>query len=83
VKEILAEGAVLFVNVPSWRGKIYLEFAAFQINLAPREEMEDHKRYYSKRELWLEIREAGFMPSTIKVKKSKFGLNISAIVQND
>ena len=83
VKEILSEKGILFVNVPSWRGKCYLEYAAFVLNLAPKEEMEDHKRYYSKRELWLEIREAGFMPSKIKVKKSKFGLNISAIVQND
>jgi SAM-dependent methyltransferase len=83
VKKILSSGGILFINVPSWKGKFFLEKAAFVFNLAPREEMEDHKRYYSKRELWLEIRQAGFLPSKIFVKKSKFGLNVSAIVKNE
>jgi SAM-dependent methyltransferase len=81
VKKILSEKGVLFINVPSWRGKYFLEKAAFNFNLAPKDEMEDHKRYYSKRELWMEIREAGFMPSKIKMRGSKFGLNVSAIVK--
>ena len=81
VRKILSSGGILFINVPSWKGKFFLEKAAFVFNLAPREEMEDHKRYYSKRELWLEIRQAGFLPSKIFVKKSKFGLNTSAIVK--
>jgi SAM-dependent methyltransferase len=82
IKSILPEGGVLHINVPSWKGKIFLELAAFNLNLAPREEMEDHKRYYSKRELWLELRKAGFMPSKIKVRTNKFGLNILASVRN-
>jgi SAM-dependent methyltransferase len=82
IKLILPEGGSLHINVPSWKGKIFLELAAFTFNLAPREEMEDHKRYYSKRELWLELRKAGFMPSKIKIKKNKFGLNILAAVRN-
>jgi SAM-dependent methyltransferase len=81
VKRNLIPESVLFINVPSWRGKYFLEKAAFAFGLAPREEMEDHKRYYSKQELWLEIRKAGFMPSNISVKGSKFGLNVTAIVR--
>jgi len=82
VRKSLSNNGVLYINVPSWRGKMFLEFAAFRLGLAPREEMEDHKRYYSKRDLWLEMRKAGFSPSKIVVSKSKFGLNISAIVRN-
>jgi 2-polyprenyl-3-methyl-5-hydroxy-6-metoxy-1,4-benzoquinol methylase len=82
VRMLISDEGVLFVNVPSWRGKMFLELAAFRLGLAPREEMEDHRRYYSKRDLWLEIRKAGFSPSKIAVSSSKFGLNVSAIVKN-
>ena len=82
LKSTLSHRGVLFINVPSWRGKFFLEKAAFVFSLAPKEEMNDHKRYYSKRELWLEIREAGFLPGNIKIKKSKFGLNITACIRH-
>ena len=82
VKSKMRSGAILFINVPSWIGKFFLEIAAFRLQMSPAEEMEDHKRYYSKRDLWLEIRAAGFAPSKISVRTSKFGLNTSAIVQN-
>jgi len=81
VREMLNEHGILYVNVPSWTGKYFLELAAFKFKLAPKEEMEDHKRYYSKRELWLELRKSGFLPSKIKVKRNKFGLNISALIE--
>jgi SAM-dependent methyltransferase len=81
IKNIMSEEGILYINVPSWRGKFFLELAAFRFNLAPREEMEDHKRYYSKRDLWIEIRKAGFLPSRIKVQKNKFGLNVCALVR--
>jgi hypothetical protein len=71
-----SDHGILFINVLSWRGKLWLKFSAFRINLAPKEEMEDHKRYYSRKELWLEIRKAGFLPSTISIGKSKFRVNI-------
>ncbi len=76
----LSKKGVLFVNVPSWKGKYFLEIAAFRFNLAPFDEMEDHKRYYNKQQLWLELRNAGFLPSQIRIKSSKFGLNTSAIL---
>jgi 2-polyprenyl-3-methyl-5-hydroxy-6-metoxy-1,4-benzoquinol methylase len=77
---LLSKEGVLFVNVPSWKGKYFLEIAAFRFNLAPFDEMEDHKRYYNKQQLWLELRNAGFLPSQIRIKSSKFGLNTSAVV---
>jgi hypothetical protein len=70
-----AARGVVFVNVPTWMGKRALEASAFRFGLSPRDEIEDHRRYYSKRELWMSLREAGFMPSEIKVRTHKLGLN--------
>ena len=80
LRSMLSKKGVLFVNVPSWKGKFFLEIAAFRFNLAPFDEMEDHKRYYNKQQLWLELRNAGFLPSQIRIKSSKFGLNTSAVL---
>ena len=81
LERILEHEGLLYINVPSWIGKYFLELAAFRLRLAPFEEMEDHKRYYSRRQLWLALRSAGFRPSTIKLKSTKFGLNISAVIR--
>ena len=74
----LSPGGVCVVNVPSWRGKRFLEFAAFRLGVAPREEMDDHKAYYDPRDLWPMLVRAGFRPSDIKVTRHKGGLNTIA-----
>ena len=66
------------VNVPSWRGKRFLELAAFRLGVAPKEEMDDHKAYYDPRDLWPLLVGAGFLPSEIKVTRHKGGLNTIA-----
>ena len=76
---LLKSGGVLFVNVPSWRGKYFLEMAAFKLNLAPEFEMNDHKMYYDLRDLWPLLVQAGFLPKFIKVSPHKFGLNTYAV----
>jgi len=81
IRNIIRPGGILFINVPSWLGKRVLEFAAFRLSLSPAEEMEDHRRYYNKRELWLELRRSGFSPSKIKIHRHKFGTNVYAIVK--
>ncbi len=80
LKSLLADGGTIFVNVPTWFGKVLLEFLAFKLHLSPPEEMEDHRRYYSKRELWLSLRACGFTPSKIRIRRHKFGTNVYAIV---
>jgi SAM-dependent methyltransferase len=79
IRRILKPGGMLFINVPSWFGKIFLEFTSFRLNLSPAEEMEDHRRYYDKRELWLELRRSGFLPSKMKIRRHKLGMNVFAI----
>ncbi len=78
---VTAPGGVCLVNVPSWRGKRFLEFSAFRLGLSPAEEMDDHKMYYDPRELWPLLVRAGFKPRHIKVFHHKFGLNTFAVAR--
>jgi SAM-dependent methyltransferase len=75
---LLAPGGIVLINVPSWRGKRFLEFAAFRLGLSPREEMEDHKNYFDPRDLWPLLIRAGFQPSHVRCHRHKFGLNTFA-----
>jgi SAM-dependent methyltransferase len=79
LRRILAPGGVLFVNVPSWLGKRFLEFSAFRLGLSPREEMDDHKTYYDPRDLWPMLVAAGFTPHAITCRRHKAGLNTFAV----
>jgi SAM-dependent methyltransferase len=71
-------GGVVLVNVPSWRGKRWLELSAFRLGRSPAEEMDDHKAYYDPRDLWPLLVRAGFKPSDIRCFRHKFGLNTFA-----
>ena len=77
-RRLLKPSGVLLINVPTWRGKSFLEFSAFRLGLSPRIEMDDHKMYYDKRDLWPLLVRAGFKPSLIKLRYHKLGLNLFA-----
>lgn len=77
-RRMLKPSGVLLINVPTWRGKSFLEFSAFRLGLSPRIEMDDHKMYYNKRDLWPLLVRAGFKPSLIKLRYHKLGLNLFA-----
>jgi SAM-dependent methyltransferase len=77
-RRLLKPGGVLLINVPTWRGKFFLEFSAFRLGLSPKVEMDDHKMYYDKRDLWPLLVKAGFPPSRIALRYHKFGLNLFA-----
>ena len=83
LRRVTAAGGVCLINVPSWRGKRWLEFSAFRLGLSPREEMDDHKRYYDPRELWPLLVAAGFIPHGIRCHRHKFGLNTFAACRVD
>lgn len=78
MRRILRPGGTCLVNVPSWRGKWFLELSAFRLGLSPADEMNDHKTYYDPRDLWPMLVRAGFRPQDIKVHRHKFGLNTFA-----
>ena len=79
-QRLLRPGGVLLINVPTWRGKFFLEFSAFRLGLSPKVEMDDHKMYYDQRDLWPLLVRAGFRPSEIRLNYHKFGLNLFAAV---
>jgi len=77
----LRPGGVLLVNVPTWLGKGALEYSAFRLGTSPKSEMDDHKMYYDKRDLWPLLVRAGFLPSNIRLNYHKFRLNLFAVVR--
>jgi SAM-dependent methyltransferase len=76
--QFLRSSGVLLINVPTWLGKSFLEFSAFRLGLSPEVEMDDHKMYYDKRDLWPLLIRAGFKPSQIQLSYHKLGLNLFA-----
>jgi SAM-dependent methyltransferase len=78
IHRVLAPGGTCLINVPSWRGKRFLELSAFKLGFSPASEMEDHKMYYDVRDLWPLLVQAGFQPSRIRCFTHKFGLNTFA-----
>lgn len=82
-RDLLKPAGVLLINVPTWRGKTFLEFSAFRLGLSPKVEMEDHKMYYDKRDLWPLLVRAGFKPSLIKLRYHKCGLNLFAVARRE
>ncbi len=76
---VIKPGGVIFINVPTWLGKTVLEFLAFRLSLSPAIEMNDHKNYYDKRELWRVLRKCGVLPINISVRRHKLLLNVFAI----
>jgi SAM-dependent methyltransferase len=75
---LLKPSGLLLINVPTWLGKGFLEFSAFRLGFSPRIEMDDHKMYYGKRDLWPVLVRSGFKPSQIRLRYHKFGLNLLA-----
>jgi len=76
---IVRPRGICVFNVPSWRGKWFLEFSAFRLGLSPTNEINDHKTYYDVKDLWPLLVRAGFLPSDIQCFSHKFGLNTFAV----
>jgi len=76
---IVRHGGLCMINVPSWRGKWFLEFSAFRLGLSPADEIRDHKTYYNVKDLHPLLLQAGFRPDNIRCFSHKFGLNTFAV----
>jgi SAM-dependent methyltransferase len=83
VHRILRPGGVCVINVPTWRGKWFLELSAFRLGLSPADEMDDHKWYFDPRDLWPLLVGAGFFPHNIRCFRHKLGFNTFAICRLD
>jgi SAM-dependent methyltransferase len=77
---LLAPNGIFYISVPPWREKFFLEFTAFTLkHPQARIEMNDHKMYYDKRDLWPMLVKAGFLPEDIRLTYYKFGLSLLGI----
>ena len=81
--QLLKPSGLLLINVPTWVGKGFLELSAFRLGLSPKVEMDDHKMYYGKRDLWPILVRSGFKPSQIRLRYHKFGLNLFAVARKE
>lgn len=72
----LKKGGQFLLTTPSKKSKPVLEFLSFKLGIVSREEISDHKRYYSKTELEKLLKKAGF--SIVEVIEFEFGLNLFA-----
>lgn len=78
-RRIIKADGLCFFSVPSWRGKFFLELAAFKLHVTSAVEIDEHKNYFEKEDLWRLLVSAGFKPSEITCRKHKFGLNTLAV----
>lgn len=81
VHRMLKPGGRLFLNVPTWWGKTFLELSAFRLGLSAPCEVDDHRMYYDKRDLWPLLVRAGFRPRRLELRYHKLGLNLFAVAQ--
>lgn len=75
---VLRPGGQLIVHVPTWYAKPVLELSAFRFGTSPACEMDDHKMYYNKRDMWPMLVRAGFKPSRISLSYTGLGMTLLA-----
>ena len=75
---VLKPGGRLLVNVPTWYAKPVLEMSAFKFGTSPAVDMDEHKMYYSKRDLWPLLVRAGFKPCRIRLEYRKLRMILFA-----
>ena len=77
----LKPGGRLLINVPTWSAKPVLETSAFRLGTSTASSIDDHKMYYSKRELWPLLVRAGFRPRFVKLTYQFLGMTLFANAQ--
>lgn len=73
----LKKGGTFLLTTPSQSAKPVLEFLAFKLGLVSKNEISDHKRYFSKKDLALALKKNGF--TKVSVSHFELGMNLFAI----
>jgi len=79
--QVLKDGGKLIFTVPTPLAKPVLEFLAFKLSLIDRRQIEDHKKYFQKKELKGMLLKAGFLKENIYSRYFEFGFNSIFIVK--
>jgi ubiquinone/menaquinone biosynthesis C-methylase UbiE len=87
-RRVLRKGGVIFINSPSWFGKFVLENIILRFldkKGMYAAQVDTHTTYFSRRQMWQVVRNAGFVSSEILVWPSNFFCSVSAcaIKKND
>lgn len=77
----LKTDGTLIINVPSKLGQIVFEFLSYKLKIMPKEQIEDHKIYYTKKKLMEDLLIAGFEKKNIKIFYVKFGMCIFVVLK--
>lgn len=77
----LKKNGRLLITTPSQIAKPILEFLAFKLGIVSKQEIIDHKKYYSKEELENLLASCGFRRKNIQIKYFSFGVNTFAITK--
>lgn len=75
----LNNGGTFLLTTPSQKAKPILEFLSFKLGLVSRDEISDHKRYFTKEKLIRSLRQAGFR--NISVIHFELGMNLFAVAK--
>ena len=76
-RRVLKPGGTLVLTTPSPQSRLVLELMA-RLRLISREEIEEHKHYYSPPEVYKLLTSAGFATSDISCARFEVGLNVVA-----
>ena len=74
----LKKDGKLLITTPSPIAKPLLEFMAFKLGVISKQEIKDHKKYYTRKELQDLLISSGFKSNKTKINHFFFGLNIFA-----
>lgn len=80
---VLKPGGTLLIHVPTWAARPVLEMSAFRLGTSPAAEMDDHKMYFGKRDLWPLVVRAGFRPRLIAMQYENLGMTLFAKARRD
>lgn len=72
---VLRAGGKLLLTTPSVAAKPILEFLAFKLHAINKQDILEHKNYFSPNDIKKILMEAGFKEESIKIKFFEFGLN--------
>ena len=78
-KRIIKPGGYLVLTTPTRLGKIFLEIMAFRLHIINKDEILEHKHYYTKKEIFELFVRNGFMQ--YRYKKFTFGVNSMAVAK--